>query len=269
MCACASTRGSRARLGAAWAAVLVAPGLAGAQAAAETGYVSPWRTPWSYQGERGSEHWSELDPQYAACKRAAQSPIDIRHPVKADLPALQFEYRAAPVDYVVNNGHTIRVNYGAPGSGDFLVVGDKRYQLTQFHFHHPSEERVGGHAYEMVVHLMHQSQDGEVAGVAVFVKTGRPNPVVQSIWDRMPSTEGQQRAIGLTVDPTAFLPRRAGYYAYTGSQTAPPCNEGVKWFVLKTPIELSARQIAAFAHLYPDDVRPPQPLNGRIVTESR
>ena len=267
MCVCVSKRISRASL--AWAAAVLAPVLAGAQSAAEPAYVSPWRTPWTYQGERGSDHWSELDPQYAACKGAEQSPIDIRHPVKADLPVLRFEYRGAVVDYVINNGHTIRVNYGAPGSGDFLIVGDKRYQLTQFHFHHPSEERVGGKAYEMVVHLMHQSEDGEVAGLAVFVTAGRANPAVQRIWDRMPSAEGQRRAIGLTVNPADFLPRRAGYYAYSGSQTAPPCNEGVKWFVLKTPIELSARQIAAFAELYPDDVRPPQPLNGRVVTESR
>jgi carbonic anhydrase len=116
---------------------------------------------------------------------------------------------------------------------------------------------------------MHESRDGEAAGVAVFVTAGRSNPAVQRIWDRMPSAEGQQRAIGLTVNPADFLPRNAGYYAYTGSQTAPPCKEGVKWFVLKTPIELSARQIAAFAELYPDDARLPQPLNGRIVTETR
>jgi carbonic anhydrase len=274
MYVCASKRISRAGFGLAWVAAVLAPGLAGAQSAAhpeaaDPVYVSPWRTPWTYQGERGNDHWSELDPQYAGCKGDAQSPIDIRHPVKEDLPALRFEYSKAPVDYVINNGHTIRVNYGAPGSGDYLIVGDKRYQLTQFHFHHPSEERVGGKAYEMVVHLMHQAQDGEVAGVAVFVTVGRANPAVQQIWDRMPSTEGQKRAIGLTVNPADFLPRRAGYYAYTGSQTAPPCNEGVKWFVLKTPIELSAQQIAAFAELYPDDARPPQPLNGRIVTESR
>jgi carbonic anhydrase len=53
-----------------------------------------------------------------------------------------------------------------------------------------------------------------------------------------------------------------------GSQTAPPCSEGVTWFVLKTPIDASAEQINAFAKLYPHDARPPQPLNGRIVKET-
>jgi len=54
-----------------------------------------------------------------------------------------------------------------------------------------------------------------------------------------------------------------------GSLTAPPCTEGVTWFVLKTPVDISAEQIGAFAALYPHDVRPVQPLNGRIVQESR
>jgi carbonic anhydrase len=43
----------------------------------------------------------------------------------------------------------------------------------------------------------------------------------------------------------------------------------VKWFVLKTPVDISAAQIKAFARLYPHDVRPVQPLNGRIVKESQ
>jgi carbonic anhydrase len=38
--------------------------------------------------------------------------------------------------------------------------------------------------------------------------------------------------------------------------------------VLKTPIEISAGQIAAFAKFYPMNARPIQPLNGRVVRES-
>jgi carbonic anhydrase len=39
--------------------------------------------------------------------------------------------------------------------------------------------------------------------------------------------------------------------------------------VLKTPVDISAEQISAFAKLYPHDVRPLQPLNGRVVKESQ
>ena len=36
-----------------------------------------WKTRWEYVGPKGSEHWSELDPDYAACDGKAQSPVDI------------------------------------------------------------------------------------------------------------------------------------------------------------------------------------------------
>ncbi len=185
------------------------------------------------------------------------------------MPALRFDYHPGPIQYVINNGHTIRVNYYAPGSGDFLVFDGMRYQLTQFHFHRPSEEQVNGKPYDMVLHLMHQTSDGKVAGVAVFLKRGQENAAVQEVWDHMPSAEGQN-VVALQLNPMDLLPRdTAAYYMYEGSVTAPPCTEGVTWFVLKKPITVSAAQINAFAKLYPDDVRPPQPLNGRVVKESQ
>jgi carbonic anhydrase len=86
----------------------------------------------------------------------------------------------------------------------------------------------------------------------------------------MPKTEGNEEQIaGVEFNPTGLLPRDTAYYTYMGSGTAPPCTEGVLWFVLKTPVDLSAEQINAFARLYPHDVRPPQPLNGRVVKESQ
>ena len=231
-----------------------------------------WKTHWTYEGATGAAHWGELDPAYAPCKNGKeQSPIDIRSAEKADLPALQFDYKSAPLKYLINNGYTIRVNYhDAPGTGNFLVVGNERYQLTQFHFHRPSEEYVHGKPYEMEAHLMHQSSDGKVVGVTVFLKAGSANRTVQQIWEHMPKTEGQEQEIpGVEIDPAGLVPRETQYYMYMGSLTAPPCTENVRWLVLKTPVEISAEQIRAFAELYPHDVRPLQPLNGRVAKESR
>jgi carbonic anhydrase len=122
----------------------------------------------------------------------------------------------------------------------------------------------------MVEHFMLQANDGKVAGVAVFLKAGRPNATIQRLWEHMPVTEGKEQEIsGVEMNPAGLLPRDAGYYRYEGSVTAPPCTEGVTWFVLKTPVEISPEQISAFATLYPHDVRPVQPLNGRVVQESQ
>jgi carbonic anhydrase len=233
-------------------------------------YVSPWKTPWTYEGMRGADHWSVLDTAYAACNRGtAQSPVDIQHPEMADLPPLRFENHSAPLTHVINNGHTIRVNYYAPGSGDFLTVGSARYQLIQFHFHRPSEELVRGQSYPMVAHLMYQTTRGQAAGVAVLLVAGRANSTVQRVWDRMPIHEGQEDVSRVDLDPAGLLPSDLGYYTYEGSVTAPPCTEGVTWYVLKAPAELSQAQIAAFARLYPMNARPVQALNDRVVRETR
>src|SRR5690242_18498557 len=67
-------------------------------------YVSPWKTPFTYQGPRGAAHWSSLDPAYETCNTGkAQSPIDIRDARKTHLPQLRFEYRSEPARYVINN----------------------------------------------------------------------------------------------------------------------------------------------------------------------
>jgi carbonic anhydrase len=122
----------------------------------------------------------------------------------------------------------------------------------------------------MVLHLMHESTDGKLAGVAVLLKTGRANPTMQQIWEHMPEAAGKEEEVpGVEVNPAALLPSDLAYYTYTGSLTAPPCTEGVTWIVLKTPVEISPAQIAAFARLYPHDIRPIQPLNGRVVLGSR
>jgi carbonic anhydrase len=65
-----------------------------------------------------------------------------------------------------------------------------------------------------------------------------------------------------------LLPTDRNYYTFDGSLTTPPCSEGVEWFVLKTPIEISIGQIATFAKFYPMNARPIQPMNGREVRES-
>jgi len=250
------------------ALMLATPGVLLAQSGAPA--PSGWKTPWAYDGPLGPSHWADLDSAYATCRDGKeQSPIDVRGAVTANLPPLQFDYHPGPLDHLINNGYAVRVNYHEDEQPNVLRVGDETYRLVQFHFHHPSEEYVGGKAYPMVIHLMHQSSDGKLAGVAVLLEAGKPNAAVQRIRDHMPLAKGAEHDIsGVTIDPAGLLPADRSYYTYMGSVSAPPCTEGVTWFVLKTPVEVSPAQIRAFARVYPHDVRPLQPLNGRVVRQS-
>lgn len=220
---------------------------------------------WGYQGEHAPEHWAEMDPGFETCALGhMQSPIDIHNALPADLPKIGFDYHAGPAEDV-NNGHTIQVNL--PDSGG-IDIGDTHYALVQFHFHTPSEERIDGQAYPMEAHFVHKDAEGHLAVIAVMLKEGNENAALEEVFDALPKAEGDKHALE-ALDPAALLPAERGYYAYTGSLTTPPCSEGVRWQVLKRPIEVSESQIEAFRKLFPANARPVQPLNGRQVQESR
>jgi carbonic anhydrase len=187
-----------------------------------------------------------------AARDGSSPPIDIERTTKGAVPAIRFAYKSGPMR-IINNGYTAaRVNY-PPGNGHFLIVGDARYELTQFHLHHhPSEEDVHGRPFAMAAHLMHASKDGKVAGVTVLLKVGTANATVQRLWDHVPARAGAEHEIaGVEIDPSGLLPRELGYYMYAGSQAAQPCTEGVTWLVLKTPAEIPLTAIEAFGKLYP------------------
>jgi len=132
---------------------------------------------WSYSGEGGPSHWAELDAKNAACGEGkSQSPVNIRTQDvrRTQLPKLMFNYQPAPL-HIIDNGHSVQINV-EPGS--VLKVGDKSYQLLQFHFHHPSEELMNGQRSEMVAHLVHRDTEGKLAVVAALFRTGQPNATV-------------------------------------------------------------------------------------------
>jgi carbonic anhydrase len=248
-------------------AVLVATMMMTAAFPAAAGEKSHAGHEWTYEGEHGPAHWGDVKSDYAVCKTGNnQSPIDITSAVKADLPLIQFSYKPGPLR-IINNGHTIQVNYP---EGSFITVGGKQYQLIQFHFHHPSEEKINGKNFDMVAHLVHKDAEGNLAVVAVLMKKGQANTFIKTLWEHLPKEEGKEEVLAdVMIDPSELLPSQRAYYTFPGSLTTPPCTEGVTWFVLKTPVELSAAQINVFTHFYKHNARPVQPLGGRVVSESR
>ncbi|HEX8817558.1 MAG TPA: carbonic anhydrase [Terriglobales bacterium] len=229
--------------------------------------VSGWsQEKWSYGGKTGPENWGKLDRAFAACKTGkTQSPIDIRHAKAADLPAIQFDYKPAPL-HIINNGHTIEIDYPA---GSSITVGDKKYELKQFHFHHPSENKINKRLFNMEAHFVHADANGNLAVVAVMLKPGAGNALLATLWAHVPREPGPEKAFDdVTINAADLLPANRSYYTFPGSLTTPPCSEGVTWLVLKTPESLTQAQSDTFGSIYPDNARPEQKTNGRAVQES-
>lgn len=216
---------------------------------------------WGYEGNLGPSFWGGLSENYLLCAKGNnQSPVNIDWAAKVELDQIEFQYTSSPVD-IINNGHTIKINY-APGS--FIKIAGQKYQLLQLHFHNESEHQVNGHHYPMEMHLVHQNKEGHLAVVGIFLETGDFNQYLELLWNNMPNSEGERyTSHSLSFDATSLLPANQSYFHYFGSLTTPPCSEGVKWLVLKTPIKVSKEQIARFTELYKGNLRPVQALNRR------
>ena len=219
---------------------------------------------WSYEGETGPANWGRK-AEWSACGIGTrQSPIDLRDGMKVDLEQIVFDYKPSAFS-VVDNGHTVQVTVGP---GNYISLQNRTFELQQFHFHRPSEERINGKGFEMVVHLVHRDADGKLAVVAVLLERGKAQSMIQTVWNNLPLEKNEVISPSVVLDVNELLPARRDYFTYMGSLTTPPCTEGVLWMVMKQPVEASPAQMAIFSRLYPLNARPIQANSGRVVKES-
>jgi carbonic anhydrase len=220
---------------------------------------------WGYEGEAAPAHWGKLDPKFALCGSGKnQSPIDIAGRTKAELKPLKLDYKAGATE-ILNNGHTVQVNYA---SGSMLQVDGHSFELKQFHFHAPSENKIDGKHYPMEGHLVHADKEGNLAVVAFMFEEGAASALLTKLWDKMPAKAGDKHNVAAGLSITQLLPKDAAYYRFNGSLTTPPCSEGVRWLVMKKPVTASKAQIAQFSKAVGvANNRPVQALNARAIMQ--
>ncbi|RHW38365.1 carbonic anhydrase family protein [Lysinibacillus yapensis] len=225
----------------------------------------------SYDGGVGKAQWLKVISSYEACGRGElQSPINIE--VKetidqaeaaklADQISLNYDQAIFAVE---NDGHTIEAN--ATTAHNSIVIDNKEYKFTGMHFYSPSEHQLNGQYFDMEAHLYHESEEGDLVTIGLFIERGEENEVLAELWDEMPSSGSEAvRLLKNPINLQFLLPEQKSVYQYMGSLTAPPCTEGVNWFIMEHPIEMSDEQIKRFNSIFVQNNRSIQQLNGRDV----
>jgi carbonic anhydrase len=119
---------------------------------------------------------------------------------------------------------------------------------------------------DLVAHLVHKSEDGQLAVVGVLFRQGASaHPAIETLFKRLPSESGDTTQASDTISLLSLLPSQRNFWHFQGSLTTPPCTEGVQWFVLREVQEISKEQLLRFQNIFPMNARPVQPLNGREI----
>ncbi|HEX5749332.1 MAG TPA: carbonic anhydrase family protein [Archangium sp.] len=222
---------------------------------------------WSYTGTFGPERWGELPGNGLCSTGQQQTPIPLWSltTLPLDLSAPSFSYQFTPVN-MRNTGSTVEFTY-EPGS-TIRSLGTN-YRLAQFHFHTPSEHTLDAVSYPLELHLVHVDASGAPAVVVgMFIKRGAENQALATAFRNLPQNKGDvSQPLGAVINAENLLPRNRTHFMYPGSLTTPPCTEGIRWYVMRTPIEMSDAQIAAYQQLpqLNPSARPLQPVNGRVI----
>lgn len=221
---------------------------------------------WTYVGDAGPEFWGDLSPDFAGCSSGRnQSPINIEKTIATKAKPLKV-FQRFPVKGMLNNGQTIQANFKA---GNVLALDGVMYQMKHVSFHTPSENTIEDQSFPLEVQFVHKDPKGNLAILAVMFEEGPENKGLKKLWEHMPKKKTRRpKKLKVKVLPSELIPRKKGYYRFSGSLTEPPCTEGVIWVVKKATMTASQSQIRVLKETIGHaNNRPLQPLNGRVVIE--
>ncbi len=216
-------------------------------------------------GPKGPGHWEGV-----CTTGQMQAPIDIKDPEQIPIPPLppmQFSYAPADLDMVNDcNNYTIKLRFP---KNYWFKYRRKPYRLSEIRFREPGETAVNGKRPPMALQFVHLAPETTILIIEVPVVVGKENQVIKKLWEHIPQGGKEYKPAAAKINPMDLLPVDRSYYRFPGSLTTPICNEGVQWFVMKHPIEMSKAQIDKYRKYYHDTARPLQPLNGRPLVESK
>ncbi|CAN6443516.1 unnamed protein product [Victoria cruziana] len=154
------------------------------------------------------------------------------------------------------------------GDAGEIRINGTEYHLKACHWHSPSEHTINGTRYDLELHMVHESDQGQKSVVAILYRFGQHDEFLAMFMHAITTLGTSDEVIGFT-NPSDIKFGTKKYYRYEGSLTTPPCTEGVIWNVIKKVRTASKSQIFALRGAvnkgFEKNSRPTQPLNGRTV----
>ena len=92
---------------------------------------------------------------------------------------------------------------------------------------------------------------------------GKHNKELDKVINYLPTSMSKPVEPQMMLSLNQFVPQDLSAFHYLGSMTTPPCREGVMWYILNNPIELSKKQIAKLRSKNKNNARPVQALYHR------
>ncbi len=188
---------------------------------------------WSYKGNSGPQYWGDLKEEFKFCKIGYnQSPIDVKGDFKEE--DLKFSYSLSSVEKQ-RKDYALQIIFN---DKNFVFRGKKKYLLRYLSFRHPSEHLVSGVPYSLEMQIAHKSEDEQWLILAIFLEVGKENSAINQLTQLLLDKEKEG-----AVDLSKIVNSKDLLFFYDGSFTTPPCREGVKWYIMKTPIKISKEQM--------------------------
>jgi len=119
--------------------------------------------------------------------------------------------------------------------------------LKGWHIHSPADHSVGGDRSKAEMHFVHVNAAGAYRAVVAFrLDPGSTDSPFFTQLPKMIGFNSTQQYEGTPVNHRLAL-REVNmlneFWTYKGSLTSPPCKEGVQWFVARTILFVSDRQM--------------------------
>lgn len=238
------------------------------------------------------EIWADTFPH---CNSTQQSPVNIlrKNTTRFNISqSLTYSFNSSQVKYVMFISESV-LKLQIYGRVELIddVFGTS-FQTFQIHFYwkyrnitHGSAHYIDGKGFPLEMHIISKKSeyrdltdaihnaDGLATMVFFFKIERSDNHMLSKIIDLLPKLGSNSILVeGFSLTELIARGSEKNYlFVYAGSMPVPPCLECVIWIVFNRPLSISRRQLEEIWKLskrdgmFDTNIRPVQPLNGRIV----